>query len=190
MASFPKRRGLPRLLCTGILLLCSGQGRAFSIGANRPSTLLSRGSNGRSTSAVTAEPSTAHALQRVWDELVDGAELQDVEKLLTGVKTGLFPQASAWAKTWTPMRCVVAEVGDSRSISILVLPREYDTPSRVSLGQYRHKLISQRSGSVNLSTTIPSSVRKSLPRYICACSHKQVHSSIVRVFGVILKPSH
>lgn len=144
MASFPKRRRSPRLLCTGILLLCAGQGRAFSMGANRPSTLLSLGSNGRSTLAVAAESSTAHALQRVWDELVDGAELQDVEKLLTGVKSGLFPQASAWAKTWTPMRCVVAEVGDSRSISILVLPREYDTLSRVLWDvQYRHTVIYQ-----------------------------------------------
>ncbi|CAM9328165.1 unnamed protein product, partial [Laminaria digitata] len=51
------------------------------------------------------------------------AELQDVERLLIGVETGLFPQASAWAKTWTPMRCVVAEVADSLSISVLVLPR-------------------------------------------------------------------
>lgn len=78
-------------------------------------------------SAISAEPGTSHALQHVWDELVDGAELQDVEELLMGVETGLFPQASAWAKTWTPMRCVVAEVADSRSISVLVLPREYDT---------------------------------------------------------------
>eukprot|EP00904_Undaria_pinnatifida_P002624 jgi/Undpi1/12362/HiC_scaffold_5.g02034.m1 len=66
-----------------------------------------------------------HALQRVWNDLVGGAELQDAEKLLVGVEAGLFPQASVWAKTWTPMRCVIAEIDDSRfiSISVLVLPR-------------------------------------------------------------------
>lgn len=124
MTWFHKRRRSPQL-GSSVLLLCAAQGHAFSLGANRPST-LSLGSNGRSMSAISAEPGISHALQHVWDELVDGAELQDVEKLLMGVETGLFPQASAWAKTWTPMRCVVAEVADSRSISVLVLPREYD----------------------------------------------------------------
>lgn len=128
MAALPNRRR--SLSCIGgiLLLLCATkQGHAFSVAAaNRP-LVLSRASNGLSASAISAEPSTIHALQRVWDDLVDGAELQDVEKLLVGVEAGLFPQAPAWAKTWTPMRCVVAEVDDSRSmsISVLVLPREY-----------------------------------------------------------------
>lgn len=127
MAAFSKRRRSQLLLCAGgILLLCAAKGHAFSVGSNRPSTLYRASSTGRRpTSAVSAEPSTTHALQRIWDGLVSGAELQDVERLLIGVETGLFPQASAWAKTWTPMRCVVAEVADSLSISVLVLPREY-----------------------------------------------------------------
>lgn len=129
MATFPKRRRpLLLLLCIGILLLCATkQGHAFGVGAaNRPSA-LSRASHGLSTAAISAEPSTTHALQRVWNDLVGGAELQDAEKLLVGVEAGLFPQASVWAKTWTPMRCVIAEIDDSRfiSISVLVLPREY-----------------------------------------------------------------
>lgn len=129
MATFPKGRRSLLLCAGGILLLCAAKGNAFGVGAHRPSTLSSGSNPGRSTSAISAESSTAHALQRVWDDLVDGAELQDVEKLLVGVEAGLFPQASAWAKTWTPMRCVVAEVADRRSISVLVLPREYSIAS-------------------------------------------------------------
>lgn len=40
------------------------------------------------------------------------------------VEAELFPQATAWSKSFTPMRTVVAEVADSKSISVLVLPRE------------------------------------------------------------------
>eukprot|EP00903_Cladosiphon_okamuranus_P016266 g15002.t1 len=39
------------------------------------------------------------------------------------VETELFSQASSWSKTFTPLRTVVAEVADSLSVSVLVLPR-------------------------------------------------------------------
>lgn len=49
------------------------------------------------------------------------------------VETELFSQASAWSKSFTPLRTVVAEVADSMSVSVLVLPREFPRqPSRLA----------------------------------------------------------
>lgn len=84
------------------------------------------GSTRRST-ALPASPAahgTPEALQRIWDGLLAGVELQDTEKQMMEVEPDMFSQASAWAKTFTPFRSVVAEVADSLTISVLVLPRK------------------------------------------------------------------
>lgn len=85
-----------------------------------------RGSTRRSTAlpASTAADGTPQALQRIWDGLLAGAELQDMENRMMAVEPHMFSQASAWAKTFTPFRSVVAEEADSLTISVLVLPRK------------------------------------------------------------------
>lgn len=114
-----------RSLCFSgvVLLLSTARGSAFC-----PVTSALRSSRS-SLPAVTAAASSAtlgstHALQRLWDELLRGAGLEDVEDRVMEVEAELFPQATAWSKSFTPMRTVVAEVADSKSISVLVLPRE------------------------------------------------------------------
>ncbi|CAM9291384.1 unnamed protein product, partial [Discosporangium mesarthrocarpum] len=68
-------------------------------------------------------------IQRLFDTLqLDDAQpadelLLDVQHLMLDVKALDFPQAQAWAKARTPMRSVVAEVGEKLSLSVLVLPR-------------------------------------------------------------------
>eukprot|EP00903_Cladosiphon_okamuranus_P016267 g15002.t2 len=78
-----------------------------------------------SAKAATAAPtdSATYTLQEIWDELSAGAQLHEVEERMMEVETELFSQASSWSKTFTPLRTVVAEVADSLSVSVLVLPR-------------------------------------------------------------------
>lgn len=114
-------------LCTSFALLVYASresANAFRVSTGTSRRPLESGTSSRLT-ATSAIPSTTHALQRVWDELTEVSDLGNIEKLMVEVETALFPQSPSWAKTWTPMRCVVAEVPDGQCISILVLPREY-----------------------------------------------------------------
>lgn len=89
----------------------------------------------RGSTALQTSPEAhgaTHVLQRLWDGLLAGAELQDVENRIMEVEPELFLQASAWAKTFTPFRSVVAEVADRLTISVLVLPRKLLEGSRCS----------------------------------------------------------
>ncbi|CAM9759266.1 unnamed protein product [Pylaiella littoralis] len=137
-----------RSLCTsGALLLCATPGTGFCPGVSTTRGVVAssatqrmrgtcgeisrcssgdrHGSTRRSTAlpAIPAAHGATHALQRICDGLLAGAELQDVENQLMEVEHEYFSQASAWSKTFTPFRSVVAEVADSFTISVLVLPR-------------------------------------------------------------------
>lgn len=129
MASFMVGHRLRSLLCTSVaLLMVTTPVGAFFPGVTttssmQPSRTAARG--GRpSTAAAAAAASTNHALQRIWDELLAGAQLHEVEGRMMEVEPEFFAQASAWSKTFTPLRTVAAEVADNVSISVLVLPRE------------------------------------------------------------------
>lgn len=112
--------------------MCATRGTSFSPGVtNRPVRTAISGDRPR-TAATAAAPSATHALQRIWDELSAGAELHEVEGRMMEVETDLFAQASAWSKTFTPLRTVVAEVADGISVSVLVLPREF--PAWIEFG--------------------------------------------------------
>ncbi|CAM9465418.1 unnamed protein product, partial [Scytosiphon promiscuus] len=64
------------------------------------------------------------SLQRVWDVVQEGvAKLDHVQQLMMEVDTEPFTQAAAWKKSYTSLRCIIAEVPDKISISVLVLPR-------------------------------------------------------------------
>lgn len=110
-----------------------GRGIAFSPCVTTTTTRPLRNGARPTRAATAAVPSTTHVLQRIWDELSAGAPLQEVEDRMMEVETELFSQASAWSKTFTPLRTVVAEVADanadadSMSVSILVLPRKCST---------------------------------------------------------------
>eukprot|EP00752_Nemacystus_decipiens_P012918 g11433.t1 len=103
------------------------RGSSFSPGVVSRSSRTTTISGGIPNAAATAAPSVNHALQRIWDELSAGAQLHEVEGRMMEVETELFSQASAWSKTFTPLRTVVAEVAESdkisMSVSVLVLPR-------------------------------------------------------------------
>ncbi|CAM9095038.1 unnamed protein product, partial [Ectocarpus fasciculatus] len=83
--------------------------------------------------SVKIAHSSPDCLQRLGEALradPNLADLHDVEKLLTEVDSDAFPQASVWEKSWTSMRCVVADTAETPpslstcvSISVLVLPR-------------------------------------------------------------------
>ncbi len=110
-----------------MLLLSAARGSAFcpvtsALRSPRPSPVTGKAA---AASAPSATLGSTHALQRLWDELSRGVGLKDIENRVVEVEAELFPQADAWSRTFTPMRTVVAEVADnSKSISVLVLPRE------------------------------------------------------------------
>lgn len=114
--------------CSALLVLSLAGASAFTNFV--PSPRSSDGITRRSGAVVSATaappgPSTSDNLQHICDRLlVDGAELKDVERLVMNIEANIFPQASAWSKTWTPMRAIIAEVEDGMSISVLVLPRK------------------------------------------------------------------
>lgn len=66
-----------------------------------------------------------HVLQRVCDVALAGGHLKDVESLLLDIEADSFPQSSAWSNTWTPIRCVIAEVSDTFSLVVTALPGEF-----------------------------------------------------------------
>lgn len=66
-----------------------------------------------------------HTLQRVCDVTLAGGHLKDVEPLLLDIGADVFPQSSAWSNTWTPIRCVIAEVSDTFSLAVTALPGEF-----------------------------------------------------------------
>lgn len=123
---------LRSLLCTsGALLMGATRGTvtAFSPVVASPLRRTANSCVGRhSAAAPTAAPtdSATHTLQGIWDELSAGAQLHEVEGRMMEVETEVFSQASAWSKTFTPLRTVVAEVAGSMSVSVLVLPRELE----------------------------------------------------------------
>ena len=112
-----------------LLLLYAVRGSAFcpagAIAALRLSPTPQHAVPRVGAAASSAALGSTHALQRLWDELSRGAELDDVEDQALEVEAEVFAQASSWSKTFTPLRTVVAEVADSSmSISVLVLPSE------------------------------------------------------------------
>lgn len=111
-------------------MFCAEGGGAFRVGA---SLNTARSSNDDIISTFAGRKSTRRAsavcgnkqdtlLQRICDRLVEGAMPGDVEELVMEVEAEHFQQASVWAKTWTPMRCVIADVPDVLSVSVLALP--------------------------------------------------------------------
>lgn len=110
------------VLASGVLLMCAARTTLAFVSQN---AVLASATTRRAT-AVPAV-SMHSPLQRVWDLVQDGsaAELDNVEQLMMEVDTETFTQATAWKKSYTSLRCVIAEVRDQISISVLVLPREY-----------------------------------------------------------------
>lgn len=76
-----------------------------------------------STNSDSAAVSHA-ALQRVFDGILAGDGLKDVENTLATVDESIFNQADAWKNSWVPMRSVIAETGRF-AVSVLSIPREY-----------------------------------------------------------------
>lgn len=123
MVALMVHRSRSLLSTSAALLMAATRGTAFSPGVGALRTAISAG-RPCAAAAAAAAPSATHALQQIWDELSAGAELREVEARMMEVETELFSQASAWSKTFTPLRTVVAEVAGSMSVSVLVLPRE------------------------------------------------------------------
>lgn len=113
---------LSSVILSGAFLVCATRGSFAFI----PYNVASFSTTVRQAAAEPTVSAHASSLQRVWDLVQEGADdFDDVQQLMEEVDPETFSQAGAWKKSYTSLRCVVAEVRDQISISVLVLPREY-----------------------------------------------------------------